>query len=95
MNARWDRLMVTLAEYGPRLSTRNFPGGISYSITIEAGPVDIEVGDAWWRKNADLWIGYQVVVIDRASSLIKRDFPITKKRSEVAENVSASLSGAA
>lgn len=57
--------------------------GVSRSITValdDGRTVDID--DTWWRKNPDVWTGWQVHLID-ADSLIARTWPRTKKRGEV------------
>ena len=89
---RWDRLVKTLAEAGienVRLDER----GTSHSIFIKLPQGgSIEVHDKWWSKNIDKWVGWQVHLEDR-ESIVKRTFPFTKKRGEVAAQVQIALAG--
>lgn len=87
---RWDRLAETLGV--DRVDQRSYPGGISRSITLrhQAGGT-VEVHDKWWNKNDSIWVGWQVTLFDR-EGIVLRDFPITKKRGEVARNVSEAKS---
>lgn len=92
--ARWDRLVATLAEKAgvdTKVHTRSYPGGTSYGVLIRAenGNV-IEVRDKWWRKNADVWVGWQVHAEGR-DSIVIREWPVTKKRGDVAAHVKEAL----
>src|SRR5215469_2505314 len=89
--ARWERLAATLAhaDIHTNVDTTNYPGGRSYSITLHyPGIGNICIHDAWWRKNADIWIGWQVWAEDREGITLK-EWPRTKKRSEVVAAVRA------
>lgn len=91
---RWDRVAATIAaEAGLAVDveTKSYPGGVSFSITrrLPSGDV-IGVHDKWWRKNHDVWIGYQVHVEDRGG-IVRRAWPITKKRTEVVAAVREAL----
>jgi hypothetical protein len=89
---RWDRLAATLAAAGidATVHARSYPGGTSRSITIKLPGGLLEVHDKWWRKNADVWIGWQVHT-ENADGIVTREWPLTKKRSEVAAAVAEAL----
>jgi hypothetical protein len=84
--ARWQRLADDLAaaDFPADVQRWNYPGGVSESIGFNVPDLDVrvEVHDKWWRKNADVWIGWQVHVED-AEGIIVREWPLTKKRSQV------------
>lgn len=84
---RWQRLadqVQTDAGIPVKVDAYSYPGGTSYSITHRLpGGDTVEVHDKWWSKNGDVWIGYQVHVQGGRDSLVKRTWPVTKKRSEV------------
>lgn len=50
----------------------------------------VEIHDKWWRKNADVWVGYQVHIEDR-DGIVRRTWPITKKRTDVVAAVCEAL----
>lgn len=97
--ARWARLAATLAEAGHAVTVDERPyselvygrvqHGVSRSVTmrLDDGYL-VEIGDAWWRKNPDVWIGWQVDLV-AADGIVIRSFPRTKKRGEVAGRVAA------
>lgn len=98
---RWDRLVADLAGAGveARLDEKPYAEevygrvrhGVSRSITLRhPGGGLVVVGDAWWRKNADVWIGWQVWV-EGPDSFVRRTWPLTKKRSEVVTAVCEAL----
>lgn len=98
---RWDRLVADLAGVGVEARVDEKPyaeevygrvrHGVSRSITLRhSGGGLVEVGDGWWRKNPDVWIGWQVSV-DGPDSIIRRTWPNTKKRSEVVAAVREAL----
>lgn len=90
---RWDRLAASLADAGitATVSPRPYPGGVSYSITLRRPDGHlVEIHDRWWRKNPAVWIGWQVHLEGR-DSIVIRDWPVTKKRSEVVAAVKAAL----
>jgi hypothetical protein len=61
--------------------------GVARSVTLrlDDGRM-VEIRDAWWRKNPDVWIGWQVDLVD-AEGIVTRSSPVTKKRIEVAHTV--------
>lgn len=93
-NPRWERLKETLNKAGVEatIDSRSFPGGTSYSVTLGLGKPGwtVEVRDKWWRKNINVWIGWSVGVVDPEGVWV-REWPLTKKRSEVAAAVVAGL----
>lgn len=91
MSARWQRLQADLAAAGidVDITTNN---ARSSSIWLRHGDKLIQVGDRWWRKNADIWIGWQVDV-SGADDLLISSSKITKKRSEVVAAVRGALNG--
>jgi hypothetical protein len=94
MEDRWDRLARTLDEGGVndvRLDRSYGINGKSVSITLLTETAMVTIRDTWWRKNPDLWTGWQVTVEGRVDSLVKREYPRTKKRSEVLAAVQDAL----
>lgn len=100
---RWDRLAADLAAAGVegRVVSRAFSevrrGRAVHGVTrywtarLPAGG-SVEVHDKWWRKNLDVWVGWQVHREDREG--IEQDTaPLTKNRSEVVASVVAMLAG--
>lgn len=92
---RWDRLVVTLAERASlpevRIDAKPYPGGTSRSITLLlADGGDVHIGDTVWRKNPQVWTGWQVVVSNR-ESIVTTFGAKTKKRGEVADQVRAAV----
>lgn len=82
---RWDRLAADLktAGFDVKVDTLPYPGGISRSITvIIPGKGLVAITDAWWRKNLDVWIGWQVTAENTGSIIIGRPSRTSKKRSE-------------
>lgn len=96
MNARdrWARLAATIADGAGlvvKVDRRTYPGGVSHTVTHRLPTGDlIGIGDRWWRKNHDVWIGYEVWV-EGCDGITKRSWPLTKKRSEVADYVREAL----
>jgi hypothetical protein len=99
--ARWERLKASLAAAGVDATVDERPyseavygrvqHGVSRSIAIRTPDRGfVEIGDGWWRKNPDVWIGWKVVV-SGADSIITRDYAPTKKRSEVVAAVKEAL----
>lgn len=81
---RWNRLAQTIADAEvpvTTISSRGGGGAFYIGHRVESGD-HIEIHDKWWRKNHDVWIGYQVHVED-AAGIVRRTWPVTKKRSEV------------
>lgn len=89
---RWNRLAVTIAAADlPVTTVSSRPNGTTHFIsgTLPSGD-RVEIHDKWWRKNPQVWIGYQVHVED-ADGIERRSWPITKKRSEVIAAVREAL----
>jgi hypothetical protein len=93
MDARWERLRAQLAEAGVDVAVdaRSYSEavfgrvrfGTSYSARlILADGRHVTISDRWWRKNPDVWIGWEVA-LEGADDLVKRTWPLTKKRGEV------------
>jgi hypothetical protein len=99
---RWDRLVETLAKSGItdiKVTERQYSEdrwgqgvrfGVSRSIIIRTPTGLIEIGDEWWSKNRDVWIGWMVVREDNYG-IVKKYWQPTKKRSEVADRVLTAL----
>jgi hypothetical protein len=64
--------------------------GESHKIHVRAGSTLLVVADTWWRKNLDVWTGWQVHV-ENADGIVTRNFPKTKKRAQVVRDVQAAL----
>lgn len=102
MSARWDRLAATLADHGVAVTVDARPyseaiygrvrHGTSYGVTIRRRETGerVCIRDRWWRKNPDVWIGWEVYA-ENAEGFLTRAWPLTKKRSEVVANVRAAL----
>lgn len=91
---RWARLADSLLAAGIEVTVdvAAYPGGTSRSIDIRTGAGLVHVGDKWWRKNADVWIGWQVTREDKGS-IIRWSSKISKKRGEVVAAVSSAMAG--
>lgn len=93
--ARWDRLVVdlTLAGIAASVDERPYPGGTSRSITLRhpRGGI-VHIGDSWWRKNPDVWTGWQVTR-EGADSIVRGWSRGMKKRSETVAAVRDALDG--
>jgi hypothetical protein len=89
---RWTRLQADLQTAGieTRLTERSYPGGVSRSIQFRSGDRVIHIGDQWWRKNLDVWLGWEVG-IEGPDAITIRTFPLTKRRSEVVAAVQAAM----
>src|SRR5439155_20285974 len=82
---RWERLVDTLAEAG--ISARVDRGRERSDICLRADDSHLViVHDTWWRKNPDVWTGWEVYV-EGSDSITTRTYPRTKKRGEVRRNV--------
>lgn len=94
--ARWQRLADDLAAAGVDADVetiRYSPAGqvANRHITIRRADGSlVQVRDKYWRKNVDVWIGWQVHV-DTADGYVGQTWPITKKRSEVVAAVREAL----
>ncbi len=100
-SARWERLAADLSEIGVEVRVTERPYaesaygrvqyGVSRGMTLRhPGGGLVGVRDKWWRKNPDVWIGWQVDVANREGIEV-RHWPITKKRSEVVAAVRDAL----
>jgi hypothetical protein len=89
---RWARLAGSLLAAGieAKVDVTAYPGGTSRSIDIRTDAGLVHVGDKYWSKNADAWIGWQVTRED-AGSIIRWSSRISKKRSEVVAAVSSAM----
>lgn len=95
---RWDRLVVTLAERAgvpdAEVSAKHYDddsgGGTSRSIILFTTDGVIEIADTWWRKNPNIWTGWQVTVSGR-DDIITRQYPKVKARGPVADQVREAL----
>lgn len=85
--ARWERLAASLGDVA---SVKVDRFGECHRINIRAGSTRIVVADTWWRKNLDVWTGWEVYVED-ADSIVRRTYPRTKKRGEVRQHVKDAL----
>ena len=84
--------MDTLKTAGVESSVNERPylGGTSRQIVLR-GPLGVvTVMDQSWRKNRDVWIGWEVD-LEGPDGLTVRTWPITKKRAEVAAAVQEAL----
>lgn len=91
--ARWERLAADLAAAGldVRVDVRTGMEAVygrvrSYTSRsarlVLADGRHVTIGDRWWRKNPDVWIGWAVELED-AEGIGLRSWPVSKKRSEV------------
>lgn len=100
METRWDRLERDLKAAGFEVTvfaqryqdnTRT-GGGVSRSITYRVpGKGTVEVGDQWWSKNLDVWIGWEVSAVDPDGILLTGRPRASKKRSETVAAFQAAL----
>lgn len=99
---RWGRLAADLAaEFGTSVRMVEKPyseavyGRVRHGVSRSAilghpGGGAVEIHDGWWRKNPDVWIGWQVWV-DGPDGIVRREWPATKKRSAVISAVREAL----
>ena len=82
--ARWDRLAADVSAVLPvSVSSSTYPGSVTYYIDRRLPDGNyLAIHDTWWRKNADVWTGYAVTLED-SDDILTREWPRTKKRSEV------------
>jgi len=87
---RWTRLADDLRATGLEVAvtSKSYPGGVSHSIEFRAGDVLVCIHDKWAHG---AWAGWQVHTEGVADGLVRRTWPLTKKRSEVAAAVSEAL----
>lgn len=100
---RWLRLVATLEEAGvERVTITERPyaeerygrlsQGVQRSILLPAvGGATIEIGDQWWSKNTDKWIGWSVCLVGDDDDIIQHRWPLTKKRADVRDAVLSAL----
>ena len=100
---RWDRLAANLAAAGipARIDARPYQemrrgrpaSGVSKSITLRhpAGGL-VTIGDRWWNKNPDKWVGWEVCREDAEGITLGRPSRWSKKRGEVVAAVRERLS---
>jgi hypothetical protein len=83
---RWQRLADDLTAAGVEhawINTSTYPGGTSRYICWPSDDGSaVAIHDKWWNKNPDVWIGWQVHA-ENEDCILTRQWPITKKRSEV------------
>lgn len=78
----WDRLADSLNAAGVDAEVSAGLGG-RWLISVRcANGERLEIRDAWWRKNPDIWIGWQAW-LDGPDAIASEDLAPTKKRSEV------------
>lgn len=94
---RWERIAGLIAGAGIETrgaDRRSYPGGSSYSITLphpDGGIVRLH--DTWWRKNHDVWTGYEIY--REGPDSIQRGRSVrTKNRAGVVTSVTAFLNAA-
>lgn len=80
---RWERLADTLADVTP-VEVDQYAERCQ--ITIRSGQKLVIIHDTWWRKNLDVWTGWEVYV-EGPNALTERTYPRTKKRGEVRQHV--------
>ena len=92
MSERWNRLQASLQQAGieTKVIVRSGINGMSHQIQIRSGKHIIHVNDMWWRKNRDVWVGWNVW-IENADAIVVKDYRWTKKRSEVVGYVQDAL----
>ena len=85
--ARWDRLATSLLEAGIAVTTTESGRSHHISFILPNGSM-VAIHDKWWSKNLDKWIGWQVHVEDK-NSIVRSTWPVSKKRSEIVQDVIA------
>jgi hypothetical protein len=86
--ARWQGVADMLSAAGVQIWSAGAPIHIR-----AAGGHLVTVRDTWWRKNHDIWTGYQVE-LSNAADITVRLWPRTKKRSEVLDAVLEAIADA-
>ena len=90
---RWDRLAADLkaAGFDGKVDETTCPGGITRRIHFQVkGAGLVVIHDTWWRKNRDVWTGWQVWA-EGTDSIVVREFRASKKRSETVTAFRAAL----
>lgn len=97
---RWDRLAADLKAAGFEITVdarayqgdRPGKGGITRSITLLVpGKGLVQISDAWWRKNPEIWIGWEVSASNADDIVITGRPKLSKKRSETVAAFKAAL----
>lgn len=92
--ARWQQLADSLAAAGIEhlgINTSFYHGGVTRYLSWPAADGSaVAIHDKWWSKNDDVWVGWQVHA-ENGDSIVTREWPITKKRSEVVAAVKQAL----
>lgn len=94
---RWRQLAAELSTaLGVEItvSCRPGPAGALFIAHNLPSGDRFEVHDAWWRKNHDVWTGYQIHVENR-DSIVTRTWPTTKARAEVVAAAAGAVLAAA
>jgi hypothetical protein len=86
-STRWERLADDLADVATAGVSHS---GESRQILIRSGRTLVVVHDTWWRKNPDVWTGWEVYT-EGADGIVQRTYPRTKKRGEVRRHVMEAL----
>ena len=100
---RWDRLANDLAAAGYPVTVHALPysetvhgrvqHGVTRSIVLRhPNGGTVEIGDAWWNKNPDVWIGWEVTRTG-ADDFVQGRPVRTKKRSEVVTAIRSAMEG--
>jgi hypothetical protein len=91
--ASWMKLEARLNEAGIKchVTARSGTGRTAHFIAIRHGDSTVEVHDQWWRKNEQVWIGWDVYEQNDRTGITGRTFPLTKKYSEVVSRVTELL----
>lgn len=97
---RWFRLDADLIAAGVEMRMDERPysesyrgrvqHGISRSAFLRTATGNVSIADRWWRKNADVWVGWEVYTEDR-EGITTRTWPVTKNRAEVVAAVRAAV----
>lgn len=94
-----DKITVTAKHYAD-----DSRGGTSRSILLLTNEVYahdsngapltrgglIEINDTWWRKNDNVWTGWQVTVSNH-EDIVTRQYPSAKARGPIADQVREAL----
>ena len=91
---RWELLRESLVTLGVdvTIAARSSVNGSSHSIAVRPANAAavVHVGDRWWSKNPEVWIGWEVF-IQLDSTGLGRTWPISKSRLEVAKTFKLAL----
>src|SRR5689334_10498001 len=95
--ARWNLLVESLGRAGveAKVDEKSYAQtergrvvhGVSRSITLRTATGGlVQVGDKWWSKNPNYWLGYEVVM-SNADDIVTASLRATKVRSHVVDHV--------